>query len=314
MPPTLQSFIISTNGSLGGVIKLNKSKKLKSTKKLFRKNQPLLFILGFAAIAVLALVIVRAAPYTRNFEAESASRSGNATVASESGTSNGSLLRFNQPSGNPPVTTGRYCNLYLHGAGQQGNSTDRQDGDVFWAMPRSPNGAFWEYDGPHNYQQTPQTGEAEYQALRSFLANYVSSRSCGPTTVHGGSNGGGLAAKLYCRGEDFGGRVWAYIVDDPVMDRGVVGCSPSPNITRTYFTHSDELRDEAADTVLNHGGNCSQAGWGWYCEDNRTMTLQEYNSHIGTQSVRTCATHSGGGCDYLLTASHMIHVIWDEYN
>ena len=33
--------------------------------------------------------------------------------------------------------------------------------------------------------------------------------------------GGGFAARIYCSGEDFGGRVWGVFVDDPVPDAGV---------------------------------------------------------------------------------------------
>lgn len=232
---------------------------------------------------------------------------------SASGASGDSVLRFNQPA-SPPVS-GRNCTLYLHGAGQQNNVSDTNTSDgFFYAQPRTPgiyNEAFWEYDGPHTYSQTPATGESDYQTIRNYLENYLNSRNCGKTLVEGSSNGGGLAAKLYCRGEDFGQRVWAYVVDDPVMDMAVVNCSPSSNVRRVYFTHSTELKNDAAFAVNNHGGNCAYAGQGWYCHDNRTMTVAQYENYIGVDSVESCTYH-GSGCNYLQTGAHMKYVFWQQ--
>ena len=212
------------------------------------------------------------------------------------------------------TTATKRCSLFLHGAGWNNNVSDSYNAEgIHELQPPSPDGAFWLYDGPHNYSQSASTGAPDYQRIVEYLRDYVTANDCGPLVVRGTSNGGGLAAKLYCRGEDFGGRAWGYIVEDPVMDVAVEGCSPSPRITRTYFNHSDELRDEAASTS-SRDFDCEYAGWGWYCEDNTTMTLETYASHIGTESVRSCVTHSGEGCTYTLSGLHMNYVFWEEYD
>ena len=213
-----------------------------------------------------------------------------------------------------PTTATKRCNLFLHGAGWNNNVSDSYNAEgIHELQPPSPDGAFWLYDGPNDYQQSASTGESDYQRIVEYLRDYVTANGCGPLVVRGSSNGGGLAAKLYCRGEDFGGRAWGYIIEDPVMDVAVEGCTPSPTIARTFFNHSDELRDEAASTA-SQDFDCEYAGLGWYCEDNTTMTLETYNSHVGTESVRSCATHSGEGCTYTLSGLHMNYVFWEEYD
>jgi len=188
---------------------------------------------------------------------------------------------------NPPIKTGKRCHLHLHWAGGSGKADSINLEGVTEVWPQSPGGAFWLYDGPHNFAYDPQTGDADYQAYVKFLKGALDKSQCGPTIVIGYSNGGGLAAKLFCSGEDFGGRAWGYIVSDPVMDDGVRGCKPSPNIRKTLFTHSDELTNQAA--AANH--SCSVTSW--YCQDNRTMPLAEYEMQIGQKSVRDRAEHAG---------------------
>ena len=185
-----------------------------------------------------------------------------------------------------PVTTGKKCNLHLHWAGGTGRPDSLNLEGVTEVWPTSPTGAFWLYDGPHNFAYDPTTGEAEYQVIVTFLRGVLTQRQCGPTVVIGYSNGGGLAAKLFCNGETFGGRVWGSIVVDPVMDDGVRGCAPSPLVRKVLFTHSDELKASAASA--NH--SCSVTSW--YCEDNRTMPVSEYETVIGRTSFRASQYHN----------------------
>ncbi len=189
---------------------------------------------------------------------------------------------------NPPITTGKKCNLNLHWAGGSGKPDSLNLEGVTEVWPTSPGGAFWLYDGPHNFANDPDTGDADYQSLVTFLEGVLTASGCGPTVIIGYSNGGGFAAKLYCEGEDFGGRAWAYMIDDPVMDDGVRGCAPSPNIRKVMFTHSDELTAQAA--TANH--SCTVTTW--YCEDNRTMPLSEYETVVGQTSIRQREFHGGG--------------------
>lgn len=211
----------------------------------------------------------------------------------------------------PAVTDGKWCSLNLHWAsgGGQEDVAEVNDGGYWQLWPSSPDGMFWLYDGPHDFADDPDTGADEYNALVEFLAEYLDSRSCGPTLVLGYSNGGGLAAKLLCSGEDFGGRVWGYIVDDPVMDAGVLDCEPSPNVRHVLFTHSEELAGDAEEA----GGDCSVTGW--YCQDNTTMTVAEYEAETGYPSELQREIHSGdaGWADDELASWHQEFVFWTTY-
>ncbi len=213
---------------------------------------------------------------------DDASSSGDATVSAADASGGDSAIAVNTP-----IRDGKRCHLHLHWAGGSGKADSVNLEGVTEVWPQSPGGAFWLYDGPHDYSYDPTTGDAEYQALVAFLTSALVQSQCGPTIVIGYSNGGGLAAKLFCKGEDFGGRAWGYIVSDPVMDDGVRGCKPSPNIRKTLFTHSDELRDAAASA----GNSCTVTTW--YCQDNRTMPLAEYEMQIGRKSIRDRALHGG---------------------
>jgi hypothetical protein len=71
------------------------------------------------------------------------------------------------------------------------------------------------------------------------------------------------------------------------------------------LTHSEELRDEAAAA----GGDCRVTGW--YCENGRTMTVEEYQEEIGHPSTASREFHSGGGWEDLdLAGWHQEYVLW----
>ncbi|WP_162942016.1 hypothetical protein [Desertimonas flava] len=206
-----------------------------------------------------------------------------------------------------PVTEGKWCSLHLHWAGGNGQAdAAEEDQGGYWKLwPSSPAGAFWEYDGPHDYAVDPETGDEEYQAIVEFLTGYLDERDCGPVLVVGYSNGGGLAAKLLCQGEDFGGRAWGFIVDDPVMDDGVLECEPSPLVRHVLFTHSEELVADAEAA----NGDCSVTGW--YCEDNHTMPLADYEAATGYPSQLQREFHGGDGwSDDELAPWHTEYLAW----
>ena len=141
-------------------------------------------------------------------------------------------------SANTPVSTGQGCILYLHGAGTPPGNYDESWGGIKYLGPHSGNNEqpwFWLYDGPHNFQNDPGDTNQPYNQLVADLTATLDSNDCGPTMLYGASNGGGFAARIYCSGEDFGGRMWGVMVDDPVPDAGVIGCSPSSNVQRTPF-------------------------------------------------------------------------------
>ncbi len=213
----------------------------------------------------------------------------------------------------PPVTRGKKCTLQMSGAGTSNNGeldVANPTGYVQVTPPKLPNEvspgqrrAFWEYDGPHNYRQTPGTGERDYVEHRNSVSAFLDDRGCGPTMVVGGSNGGAFAAKLYCRGEDFGGRVWGYFFKDPVWDHGVLGCTPSSNISHKLAVHSVWLKRLAEGTAP--GYRCDQISevnvrdqfpgenGDWYCEDNLTLSEAAWEGATGVSSVLAGTAHIG---------------------
>ncbi len=213
----------------------------------------------------------------------------------------------------PPVIEGKKCTLQLSGAGLSNNGEQDVTNAVGYVQVTPPKlvhdeypgerRAFWEYDGPHTYDQTPETGDAEYIEHRDSVAAFLDDRGCGPTMVVGGSNGGGFAAKLYCRGEDFGGRVWGYSLKDPVWDHGVLGCTPSSNISHKLAVRSiwlkrlaegtaPEYRCDEISEVDVHDQFAGENG-DWYCEDNRTMSQADWEAATGITSVLAGTGHIG---------------------
>ncbi len=217
------------------------------------------------------------------------------------------------PVASPPVIQGKRCTLQISGAGMLNNG-EQDVKNALGAVQVTPpklesdeypgeRSAFWEYDGPHTYDQTPTTGERDYVEHRDSVAAFLEARDCGPTMVVGGSNGGGFAAKLYCRGEDFGGRVWGYFLKDPIWDHGVLGCTPSANISHKFAVHSVWLKRLAEGTAPEY--RCDEISevdvrdqftgenGDWYCEDNRTMSQVDWEQATGIRSVLAGTDHIG---------------------
>jgi hypothetical protein len=224
-------------------------------------------------------------------------------------------------SGTTNPISGRRCELWLHSAGGGGGSSyvDSEGDLVLRPQSTKSDGSaynFWEYDGPHNYAYDPGVNSSEvasYNRIVNQLTSTLSSNGCGATVVLGQSAGGGLAAKMYCRGETLGNRAFAFIVDDPVIDNGVRntgGCKPGATVKHSQFTHSTEMQIQA--DRASTGNHCSWdppywwqngqtvnsyrqgQGTGWYCEDNRTMSLNEYQQIIGQTSYWHRPNHSDG--------------------
>lgn len=198
-----------------------------------------------------------------------------------------------EPQGDVHPIPGEGCVVFIHGAGWSGAPYTEDWGDKTFIWPYSGNDEFphfWLYDGPY---LTYGDDDTAYDAAVANVRAHIDDNNCGPVMITGASNGGAFLAKMYCRGEDFGGRLWAVHVDDPVPDAGVVDCSPSPTVIRTMFTHSTQLVDEAAALP---GGVCSATTsmyGSWYCEDDRALTLAEYEAAIGETSILSRAEHSG---------------------
>ena len=198
-------------------------------------------------------------------------------------------------SDDPPVSTGMGCILYLHGAGTPpGDYDESWDAGIKYLGPRSGSSEFpwfWPYDGDYNFQNDPGDSNPPYTQLVSNLTTTHDSNGCGPTMMHGASNGGGFAARIYYSGEDFGGRLWGVMVDDRVPDAGVIGCSPSWNVRRSLFVHSTEVVETAASFVNDCCSDSPLVEYPWYCQDDIGFDLVEYEPHIGQESVWARVEH-----------------------
>ena len=209
------------------------------------------------------------------------------------------------------------CILYLHGAGTPPPSRVEQwAGGLRYLAPHSPNPDapwFWLYDGPHNTRYDPGDTNKPYRDLVAYLTDTLDENGCGPVMIHGASSGGGFAARILCSGEDFGGRLWGVFVDDPVPDAGVIGCSPSSRVERSLFVHSTEVVTEAARFRNNRCSRSPTLEWAWYCQDDIGFDLEEYEAHIGQQSVWGRHGHTDRN-RYGVNFWRQVGTWWHEYD
>jgi pimeloyl-ACP methyl ester carboxylesterase len=172
-----------------------------------------------------------------------------------------------------PPAADKKCVVLLHGKG--GNAgAGSVAGDVEYLRPggNAPgwNGREWRY-----------FPEAGYEQVRATVAAALDAAGCGHAVVQGFSNGAAAGAKLYCRGEDFGGRVRGYVVDDPVPDSGVVGCRPRSGVLlRLYWT--------GGLAIATDGWSCATQDW--TCEGGRTIGIARYARELGADAVPSIHT------------------------
>lgn len=258
---------------------------------LLRVPKRIILAFSIVAIGIVFIISTKAATTSSAIEVESGNLSGGAVSVSSSSASEAAAIQFktiNTGGGNDQVLTGVRCTLTLREAGPYDGLPDElySDINVLNIAPAKPNTeprGFWKYDGPHNFQNDPNLDEQAYTDLVQHVRTFINSKNCGPTLVRGASNGAAFAAKLYCRGETFENRVWGFFIDDPVMDEGVLNCAPSPNFTKVQFIHSRQLVGDAAATSPNF--RCTNVVGQWYCENDKTMTLSQYQNRIGRTSV-----------------------------
>jgi len=163
------------------------------------------------------------------------------------------------PTG-PTVTApaGGRCVVRLHGKGGSGGPTTTA-GDVTTIAPTG-NADGW---GARQWLYFP---AAEYDAAVKIVRDAVA--GCGPIIVDGFSNGASFAAAMYCHGESFDGRLVRVIIDDPVTDHAVDGCSPAPDVAVTlYATGALEAQAPA-------GTKCADIDW--TCEGGETLGIEAW--------------------------------------
>jgi pimeloyl-ACP methyl ester carboxylesterase len=172
-----------------------------------------------------------------------------------------------------PPGAAKKCVLLLHGKGG-GAQPGSVNADIEYLRPGG-NAEGW---GGREWRYFPEEGHAQ---VRASLDAALTAAGCGHAIVQGFSNGGAAAAKLYCRAEDFGGRVIGYIIDDPVPDEAVLGCKPRAGMRlQLYWT--------GGLGVATDGWSC--AAQDWTCEGGHTIGIPRYARELGASVVQSIHT------------------------
>ncbi len=154
------------------------------------------------------------------------------------------------------------CVVRLHGKGEKGAPVDTSSAVAVVSPTGNAEGwggRQWAYDTDERYT-------AAATVVRT------AAERCTKVVLHGFSNGGAFAAKLYCRGETLGGRLAGVIVDDPVPDAGVVPCTPAAGVKAAlYWT--------GALTQAVAGWSCAEQDW--TCQGGTTIGIDAYAAALG---------------------------------
>jgi pimeloyl-ACP methyl ester carboxylesterase len=172
-----------------------------------------------------------------------------------------------------PAGSDKKCVVLLHGKGG-GALPSSVVADIEYLRPAG-NGTGW---GGREWRYFP---DDRYEQMRASIAGVLDAAGCGRAVVQGFSNGASAAAKLYCRGETFGGRVKGYLLDDPVPDQGVLGCRPAPEVpVQLYWTGGLAMGTD--------GWACATQDW--TCEGGQTIGIERYSRELNTGAARSIHT------------------------
>jgi pimeloyl-ACP methyl ester carboxylesterase len=168
------------------------------------------------------------------------------------------------PSEDSTAATGR-CIVRLHGKGGTG-ADDVVNSDGVLEISPAGNADGW---GGRQWLYFPDEAlDAAVEIVRD------AAERCDEVIVNGFSNGGAFAAKLYCRGENLGGRLVRVVVDDPVPDAGVEGCTADPGVGLTLYWTG------ALDSTARPGWDCADGDW--TCEGGTTIGIDAYAAALDT--------------------------------
>lgn len=241
--------------------------KHKLNKKLLQSGSLAVIVVGLLAMAVLAQSI---RPYI-SFEAESGTRTGPIGLVADPLASGGQSIRVNSPSGGP---SGKKCAVWLHGKGGSGGSPS-VDGDVTWLSPTgNGDGGGW---GPAHWEYATST---TFNQAISIINTEIAPQACGQIAIVGFSNGAAMAAKIFCQGQNFSGRLVGVLVDDPVPDQVVDNCAASSGVG-VRLIMSDELG------WITDGMACPG---GWTCQGT-LYGRQTYQAKLGSSQVLIKSSH-----------------------
>lgn len=173
-----------------------------------------------------------------------------------------------------PVATPGACVIRLHGKGGAGAPTTRTETSA--TVNPAGNAAGW---GGRQWMYFP---DSDYAAARRLVADAITREACNRVVLNGFSNGAAFAAKLYCRGETFEGRIVGVLVDDPVTDHASEHCAPASGVAvALYFTG-------ALEGPAQPGWDCGAADW--TCEGGSTVGIRAYAAALGV-AVQASPNH-----------------------
>lgn len=292
-----------------------------------KKTRGIILVVIMSVLGVIIFSYSRAATPATSIESESGTRTGPLQLVQGNSSSSGSShVRFTAGTVSPPAA-GKKCTIVLHGAGGGSiGSSDwgRYNGQaVSLVQPRSPNGNFWLYDGLHNFQYDPtsSTDETYYNDTVASITDAVNAAGCtGSLLLMGQSNGGAMAAKMYCRGYNFNGRLAGLILDDPVPDQAVLNCRPQSLKYKVYL-YSDGLTNEA-NQAAPVGYRCSSMPSGWYCENDTALPRTQFEQAIAITGLRqrqyhSCTDANNSSCGYVndsLSWGQQIDKFWRDFD
>jgi len=124
--------------------------------------------------------------------------------------------------------------------------------------------------GGHQWLYFPESG---YRETVGIVTAAVNAEGCTDVVLNGFSNGAAFAAKMYCRGENFGGRLRGVVIDDPVPDHGTANCSPAGGVQRILYWTGDLARSAPA------GADCGRIDW--TCDGGSSVGIDSYAQRLG---------------------------------
>ncbi|HEX4982734.1 MAG TPA: hypothetical protein VFV63_13600, partial [Ilumatobacteraceae bacterium] len=182
---------------------------------------------------------------------------------SESATSD-SVPIDSGPGDSEPSDRAR-CVVRIHGKGGTGGASSETDG-IIQVFPTG-NADGW---GGRQWLYFP---DESFVEARDIVAAAAEAEGCTRFVVDGFSNGAAFAAKLYCRGETFDGRLVGVVIDDPVPDNGVADCMPSAAVAGAlYWTGG-------LDAQAQPGTDCASIDW--TCDGGTLIGIEPYAAALG---------------------------------
>ncbi len=158
------------------------------------------------------------------------------------------------------------CLIRLHGKGGDGGSDSVYQNDIKQLTPRGNDEA---WDG-YQWLYFP---EDRYQETVLILNATVEEGGCTDVVLNGFSNGAAFAGKLFCQGEDLGGRLRGVVIDDPVPDNGTAGCSPAAGVEKALYWTGALAGPAPA------GADCVSIDW--TCEGGTSAGIDQYAQDMG---------------------------------